>query len=203
AGEAGLKAAERLLQGFGEGAPDGHGLAHRLHGGGQAVIGTGEFFEGKARNLGDDIVDGGFERGRGSTAGDVVFQLIEGVADGETGCDLGNGEPGRLGGERRGARYARVHFDDDQTAIRRIDGELDVGAAGLHTDLAQHRDRCVAHDLVFLVGEGDGGGDSDRVAGVHAHGIDVFDRADDDAVVVLVANDFHLVFLPPQNAFLD
>ena len=42
-----------------------------------------------------------------------------------------------------------------------------------------------------------------EVAGVHAHRIDVLDRADDDAVVRLVADDLHLVFLPAEHAFVD
>ena len=42
-----------------------------------------------------------------------------------------------------------------------------------------------------------------EVAGVHAHRIDVLDRADDDAVVGLVADDLHLEFLPAEHRFLD
>ena len=38
---------------------------------------------------------------------------------------------------------------------------------------------------------------------MHAHRIDVFNRADDDAIVRLVADDFHLVFLPAQHTFLN
>ncbi|MFW3616658.1 hypothetical protein [Billgrantia antri] len=38
---------------------------------------------------------------------------------------------------------------------------------------------------------------------MHAHGIEVLDRADDDAVVVLVANDLHLVLLPAQQRLVD
>ena len=38
---------------------------------------------------------------------------------------------------------------------------------------------------------------------MHAHRVEVFDGADDDAVVVAVAHDFHLVFLPAQDRFLD
>ena len=43
----------------------------------------------------------------------------------------------------------------------------------------------------------------DRIAGVHAHRIDVLDRADDDAVVVLVAHHLHLEFLPAEHRFFD
>ena len=65
------------------------------------------------------------------------------------------------------------------------------------------RDRAVAHDLVFLVGQRQGRGDGDAVAGVHAHRIDVFDGADDDAVVRRVADHFHLDILSSPAGFLD
>ena len=42
-----------------------------------------------------------------------------------------------------------------------------------------------------------------EVAGVDAHRIEVLDRADDDAVVVLVANDLHLVLFPAEHALFD
>ncbi len=38
---------------------------------------------------------------------------------------------------------------------------------------------------------------------MHAHRVEVLDRADDDAVVRLVADDLHLVLLPAQHGFLD
>ena len=38
---------------------------------------------------------------------------------------------------------------------------------------------------------------------MHAHGIEVLDRADDDAVVRLVAHHLHFVFFPAQQRFLD
>jgi hypothetical protein len=70
-------------------------------------------------------------------------------------------------------------------------------------DLAQHRDRGVAHDLVFLVGQGQRRRHRHRVAGMDAHRVYILDRADDDAVVRIVADNLHLVFLPAQHRFLD
>ena len=197
------KPAQRLLQRFLEGAADRHDLADRLHGRGQHRLGAGEFLEGEARDLGHDIVDRRLEGGRRGAAGDVVVELVQRVADGELGGDLGDREAGRLRRQGGGARHARVHLDDDQAAVCRVDGELHVGAAGLDADLAQHRDRGVAHHLVFLVGQGQRRRDGDRIAGVDAHRIDVLDRADDDAVVRLVADHLHLVFLPAEHALLD
>ena len=165
--------------------------------------GAGEFLERKARNLGDDVVDGRLERGRRRAAGDVVGDFIQRVADRELGGDLGDRKAGRLGGQRRGARHPRVHLDHDHAAVGRVEAELDVGAAGLDADLAQHRQRGVAHDLVFLVGQGQRRRDGDGIAGMHAHRIEVLDRADDDAVVVFVADHLHLVLFPAEHGFLD
>ncbi len=198
-----LQTAQRLLQALGEGAPDRHHLADRFHRCGQQRFGAGELLEGEARHLGDDIVDGRLEARRCGAAGDVVVELVERVAHRQLGGDLGDGKAGRLRGQRRGARHARVHLDDDQPPVGRVDRELDVGAAGLDADLAQDADRGVAHDLEFLVGQRQRRGDGDRIAGVDAHRIDVLDRADDDAVIRLVADDLHLELFPAEHRFLD
>ena len=84
-----------------------------------------------------------------------------------------------------------------------IDGELHVRAAGIDADLAQAAERAVAHHLVFAVGEGLRGRDGDGVAGVHAHRIEVLDRADDDAVVGEVAHHLQLEFFPAEHALFD
>ena len=84
-----------------------------------------------------------------------------------------------------------------------IDRELDVRAAGVDTDAADARERGVAHALVLHVGERLRGRDRDRVAGVHAHRVEVLDRADDDDVVGVVAHHLELVLLPAEHRLLD
>ena len=202
AGQPGFHGPQRLLQAFAEGPADGHGLADRFHRRGQGRVGAGELLEGEARHLGDDIVDRRLEAGR-RHLGDVVVQLVQRIADGQLGRDLGDREAGRLRRQGGGARDARVHLDHDQAAIVRIDRELHVRSAGVDADLAQAVDRGVAHDLVFFVGQRQRRGDGDRIAGMHAHRVDILDGADDDAIVVLVADDLHLEFLPAKHRFLD
>ena len=85
----------------------------------------------------------------------------------------------------------------------RVHRELDVAAAGLDADLADDRHRGVAHPLVLAVAERHRRRDRDRVAGVHAHRIDVLDRADDHHVVRVVAHHLELVLLPAEHAALD
>ncbi len=201
--DAGLEAAQRLLQAFLERAPHRHHLADRLHLRRQARVGGRELLEREARDLGDDVVDRRLEARRRRAAGDVVLELVERVADRQLGGDLGDREAGRLRCQRGGARDARVHLDDDHPAVLRIDRELHVRAAGLDADLAQDRDRGVAHQLVFLVRQRLRRRDRDRVAGVDPHRVEVLDRADDDAVVRLVADDLHLELLPADQALLD
>ena len=202
-GQAGFQRAQRFLQALRKRAADRHRLADRFHRRGQHRLGAGKFLEGEARDLGDDVIDRRLERSRRGAAGDVVFDFVERVADRELGGDLGDREAGRLRGQRRRARHPRIHLDDDEAAVFRIDRELHVGAAGLHPDLAQHRDRGVAHDLIFLVGERQRRRHRDRIAGVHAHRIEILDRADDDAVVLLVAHHLHLELFPAEHQFLD
>ena len=147
-----FEAAEGFLEGFFEGAADGHGLADGFHLRGERFVGTGEFLEGETRDLGDDVVDGGLERG-GRVARDVVFQLIERVTDRELRSDLRDGEAGGLGRERGAAADARIHLDDDHAARVGMHGELDVRSTRLHADLADAGEGEVAHDLVFAIGE--------------------------------------------------
>ncbi len=202
-GQPGLERAQRFLQALLECAADRHGFANRFHRGGEHRVGSREFLERETRDLGDHVVDGGLERGWRGAAGYVVGDLVQRVPDRELGRDLGDWKPGRLRGERGRARNPRIHLDDDQATVRRVDRELYVRAAGLDPDLAQHRDRGVAHDLIFLVRERERRRDGDGVPGMHTHRVEVFDRADDDAVVVAIPHDLHLEFLPAEDRFLD
>ena len=193
---------ERLLHRFVEGAADRHGLAHRFHCGSKFGFGTGEFLKREARDFRDDIVNCGFKAG-GGDAGDVIVELVQRVADRQFGGDLGNRKPRRLGSQSGRPRHPRVHLDHDHAAIFGVDRPLHIRAAGFDADLAQHGDRAVAHDLVFLVRQRQGRGDGDRIAGMHAHRIDVFDGANDDRVIGAVAHDLHLEFFPAQQRFID
>ena len=198
-----FQTAQGFLQGFLEGTADGHDFTDRLHLSGQARVSLREFLEGETWQLGHDVVDGRLEGRRGLAAGDVVRQLVEGVAHGQLGRDLGDRETGGFRSQCRGTRYTRVHLDHDHAAGVRADTELNVGTAGFHADLAQYRQGGVTQDLVFLVGQGLCRSHGDRVTGVHAHRVEVFDGADDDAVVLLIADNLHLVLFPADQRFVD
>ena len=56
-----FEGAETFLEGFFEGSSDGHGLTNGFHLSRQGRIGLGKFLEGKARNLGDDVINARLE----------------------------------------------------------------------------------------------------------------------------------------------
>ena len=168
----------------------------------QLGVGHGELLKGPARHLDDDVVERRLEARRG-LARDVVGDLVERVAHGQLGGDLGDREAGRLGGQRRAARDPRVHLDDHDLAAAGIDGELHVGAPGVDPDLADDRLGGVAQLLVLAVGQGEGGRHRDAVAGVHAHRVDVLDGADDHHVVGSVAHDLELELVPAGHRLFE
>ncbi len=201
--EPGLQTAQGFLQRLLERTADRHHLTHRLHLCRQAIVGRRKLLEGEAWDLGHDVVDRRLERRRCRTAGDVVLQFIERVTHGELRRNFGDREARGFRGQRGGAGHARIHLDDEQTPILRTHGELHVGAARVHADLAQHRDGGVAHALILFVRECQGRRDRDGVASVHTHGIEVLDGADNDAVVLVVAHHFHLKLFPTDDRLLD
>ena len=197
-----LKRTQTFLQRLRERAADCHDLADRLHLGSKDTARAGKLFERPAWNLRYDIVNGGFERCR-CHLGDVVRNFIEGVPNGESRRDLGDWETRGFRCQRRGSRNARIHFDNDHVAVLGIHRELNVGATRFDAD-STHDSKCsVTHELVFEIGKRLCRSDSDGVAGVHTHGIDIFDRANNHTVVSVVAHDLEFVFFPTGDGRLD
>jgi len=74
------------LQAFLERAPDGHGFAGILHVRGElgsacGMVAVRKHLEGKARNVGYDVINGRLEA-RGGFARDLVLDFVEQVTDG-------------------------------------------------------------------------------------------------------------------------
>ena len=197
-----LQGGEPLHQRLLEGGAHGHHLAHGLHGGAERRGRVRELLEGPAGNLHHRVVEGGLEGGEG-LARDVVGDLVERVADGEEGRDLGDGEAGGLGGQGGAPGDPGVHLDHHPLARLRRHGELDVRAAGGDADAADDLEGVVPHVLVLAVREGLLRRHGDRVAGVDAHGVEVLDRADDDGVVRHVAHHLQLELFPAEDGLLD
>ena len=198
-----FQAPQGFLERFLKSATNRHHLTHRFHLGGQPTVGCRELFKGEARNFGDHVVDTRLKTRWRCTACDLVAQLIQRITHSKFGSHLGDRKPGGFGGQSGRARDARIHLDNDHASVVRVDGELYIGATGVDADLAQHGQTGVAQNLVFLVAQRLGWCHRDRVACVHTHRVEIFDRADDDAVVCLVAHHLHLEFFPAQKRFFN
>ena len=172
-----------------------HHLARRFHLRAQLVGRGREFVEGKARHLGDDVVESGLE-GRGSVG---EHDLVQVHPESHLRRHARDGIAARLGRERRGARHAGVDLDEVIFEGVGIERELHVAPA-LYLELADDLQRAVAQHLHFLVGEGLRGRDHDAVAGVHSDGVEVLHAADGDRGVVGVAHDLELYLLEALDA---
>ena len=91
AAEARFQTDESLVEAFLEITAQSHDFAHGLHGRGQVGLRARELFKGKARDLGDHVVDARLKGGR-RDFGHVVLQLIERVAHSQLGGDFGDRE---------------------------------------------------------------------------------------------------------------
>ena len=197
-----LKSAERFLERLLKRTADRHGFADRFHLNCQFRIGVGEFFEGPARDLGDDIIDRRFEAGE-CFSRNIVLDFVQPVSHSQLRRDFCNWETSCLGRERTRSTHSGIHFDDHHPTVFRIDGKLDIGTTRFNADFSHHGDRRVAHPLVFFVGKRLGRSDRNRVARVNAHGVKVFDRTDNDDVICVIAHDLHLVLFPTNDAFIE
>ena len=197
-----LQRAHGLAQRLLERTPDRHDLAHGLHTRGQHVVGALELLEREARNLRHAVVDGRLEACRRGLR-DIVDDLIERVSDGKARRGLGDGEPGRLRCKRGRTGNAGIHLDDHHAPVFRVHGELHVRSARLHAHLLENGQACRTHALVFHVAERLSRGNGDGIARVHAHGVQVLDGADDNAVSGLISHDLHLVFFPAFDGFFN
>ncbi len=192
----------RFLQRLFKRPPDRHHLADRFHLRGQGGIGAFEFLKCKSRDFDHDIVDRRFERGFGHT-GDVVGDFVQRVPHGELRRNLRDGKSGRFRRQRRTPRHARIHFDDDHVAVVGIDAELNVRTAGIDADLPDDANRRIPHALIFFVRQRHGRRNRDAVARMHAHRIQIFDRTDNDDIVLEIPHDLKFVFFPADQGLFD
>ena len=195
-----LRAAHGLHQRRLKGGGDGHHLAGGLHLRPQGAAGPGELVEGPARQLDHHIVQRGLEAGEG-LARDLVFYLVERVAQGDLGAHLGNRVARGLAGQGRGARDARVDLDHGVVEALRVEGELAVAAAGdAHggDDVQCRR----AQHLILPVGQRQRRGHDDAVPRVYAHGVHVLHAAHGDGAARRVPHDLELDLLPAEDVLL-
>ena len=193
-----FQTADRFLEGFLIIFADAHHFAYRAHLGAQLILNTLEFFEGPAGKFDNHIISVGhiFIQGSVLAAGDI----LQGKAACQHGGNQCDGEPGSLGGQCGGTGGSGVDFNNNNTIGFRVVGELYIGAAD---DLNAFHDPVglLLQTLLAVLGYGEHGSGAERITGMYAEGIDVFNEADGDHVVFTVSYNFQLQFFPAENGF--
>ena len=80
---------------------------------------------------------------------------------------------------------------------------MNIATAGFNADLANDRQRRIAHALVLAVAQGLNRRDGDAVTGMNAHRIKVLNRTNDDDVIIFIAHHLQLEFLPAVQRFFN
>ena len=187
---------ERFLEVF----TDAHHFADGAHLRPELVFDAAEFFERPTRELDDDVIAVRlviFERSAAPVRHFVQRhpgrQLRRNERDRET---------GRLRRERRRTARARVDFDNNDAVGNRIVRELNVRAAD-DADLFDDAVRVTFEAFLQLLANRQHRRGAEGVAGVNAHRVDVFDKADGNQFIVRVADDFDFQFFPTGDRFFD
>ena len=169
---------------------------------GEEIRGLRKLLKGKSWDLYNHIVDGGLKARRGLPR-NVIGYFIKGVTHRQFGRYLGNGKSRCLTGQGRTPGNPRVHLDDHQSTILWVHGKLNIGSAGIHPNLANDLECGIPHDLILFVSQGLGRSYGDGISRVNPHGVEVFNGAHDDHVVLVVTHDLQLELFPPQDGFLN
>ena len=111
-----------------EGAGYGHHLPGGLHLCAEPAVGGAELIEGEPGHLDHAVVQHGLEGGPGHPGHGVVY-LIQVIAQGYPGGNLGYGVSGGLGGQGRGARHSGVDLYDTVAAIGGMERVLHITTA--------------------------------------------------------------------------
>ena len=106
-----LGGGNRLHHGVFKAVADRHNLAGRHHLGTQRLVGVDELVKRPFGVFYNDVVQRRLKAGAGF-AGDIVGDLVQRVAEGDLGGNLGDGIARCLGCQRGGARHTGVDLDD-------------------------------------------------------------------------------------------
>ena len=189
-----------LHEGHFKAGGDGHDLPRGLHLGPQGAACVGKFVEGPLGEFHHHVIQSGLEAGA-SLAGDVIFDLVQGVAQSDLRCDLGDGIARGLAGQGGGTGDAGVDLDHRVFEALRVQGKLHV-AASHDAQVGNDLQGGGAEHLVFPVRQGEGGGYHHAVPGMDPHGVHVFHRADGDHVAGRIPHGFEFDLLPPGDRAL-
>ena len=184
------------MQGFLVVFANGHDFTDGAHLRPQLIFNAFKFFKGPAGKFDDDII-----AIRHIAVESAVFTTRQ-VCQGQARCQFGRNESNRearcFRSQGRRTGRTRINFNDDNAACLGIAGKLDVRTA----NDADVFDNFVGLALQFLLHSFRNSQHrcrAERIARVDTDGVDVFDKADRDHVVVFITDDFQFQLFPAQD----
>ena len=124
-----LQGTDGLHEGTFKAVADTHNLSGSLHLCGQCPFGGDKLVKRKAGQLHHAVIQGGFKAGI-CLSGYGIFNLIQRIAQGYLGRNLGNRITGSLACQGRGTAHTGIHFNDAVFKADGMKGKLYVAAAG-------------------------------------------------------------------------
>ena len=182
-------------------AVNAHDLARSLHLRTERTVSIDKLVERPAREFDDTVIKCRLEAGF-RLLGNCVGDLIERIADGNLGRNLGNRIAGSLGSQCRRTADTRVDLNDIVAVAVRIQCILRIAAA-LDAKLADNAQAGAAEHLIFMVRQRLRRSHNDGIARVYTNRIEVLHVADRDAVIIAITHDLILDLFPAGHTALD
>ena len=193
--------AQSLLDGFFEGAADGHHLAHRFHARTQLAVYAAKLAQVPTGYLAHHIIERRLEESaRCFRHG--VFQFEQAVAQTELGSHKSQRIAGGLRRQSRRTAQTGVHLDDAIVFRVGVEGILHVTLAH-NADMAHNADAELAKLVVLAVCQGLRRRYHDAFARMYAQRVEVLHVTYGNAVVKTVAHHLIFNFLPAFQALLN
>ena len=193
-----LQASDSFLERFFIGFTDTHNFADGTHLCTQLILYALELLKCPAREFDYHIVSvrNVFVQGSVFSTWDLV-QVQTGSQHRRYQCDR---ETGCLTCQCGGTGGSRVDLDNDDSSADRIVGKLYVGSTDdfyFFYDLI-----CLSLQfLLYLLGDGQHRSGTERITGMYADRIDIFDKAYSNHIVFGVTDNFQLQFFPSKDGF--
>ena len=179
---------------------DTHDLSCSLHLGSQSPLGADKFVKGQSWDLYYAVIQHRLEAGI-CFAGNSIFDLIQGISQGNLCSHLSDRISCSLGSQGGRTGYTGIYLDNTVFKAVRVQGILHVTASG-DPQLCDNVQSRSSQHLIFLVSQSLGRSHHDTVSCVNAYRVNIFHVADRDAVSCAVPHYFILDLFPSGNTAL-
>ena len=184
-----------------KGSTDGHNLTGRFHLSTQSAFCVNEFIESPFWELNNLIVNRWLKASVG-VSGYCIYDLVQSVADSNLRSNFCDWITGCFGCQCGRTGYTRVYLDNSIFFGGWMQCKLTVAAA-LYAQLFNNVQRCFSQHGEFFRSQSYCRSNNDGVTGMNTNWVNVFHRANSDAVSLGVTNYLEFDLFPTGNTFFN